>query len=354
VFAAIQWVFAAFSPNCLDRIPTVKYVVPVVVFASASFYFQSGRKKEKHVNKIVLSGIVAAAGLAASAQAQYVMELRLIADGQAGSPGGPNAASTFSAPDLGNVTQTRVGFWLQARVSQTTGQNWGVTRVSSPAGGGASQIALVDPAAAASISRGTVNSGGSLFGRGIPYRNGGANSGNTGNTAGNAPFPGGAGNENGGLDNGGAGALMTRIYGFDAYVGATRADTDADADGDVDDNGDGVPEQPWRVNGAAANPSQDGTPFASDGTFAPWANVYRFYVDITNFNSVRNIVLNAAGLVNGAIQASPTSQGGATYAMQLSAGQVIQAPALTLHVTPTPGAAAVLGLGGLAAMRRRR
>lgn len=302
------------------------------------------------MNKIVLSGIVMAAGLAASAQAQYQFEMRLVADGIDGS-GGPSAATTFNIGNPAAVTASRIGFWLQARVSQTTGQNWGITRASSPAGGGASQITVTDVGGSAAISRGAVNSGGSLFGRGVGYRNGGANSGNTGNTAGNAAFPGGAGNENGGLDNGGAGALMTRIYGFDAYVGATRADTDFDSDGDVDDNGDGLPENPWGVNGASHPMNVSGTPV--DGGMSPWANLYRFYIDIGSFATERDIVLNASALLNGAIQAAATSPGGATYAMQLSPGQTVQG-AYTFHVVPTPGAAAVLGLGGLAAMRRRR
>jgi hypothetical protein len=300
--------------------------------------------------------LLAVGSLSSIAHAQYVMELRLIADGQAGSPGGPTAALTFSVPDFFNVP-TRIGFWLQARVSQTSGQNWGVTRVSSPAGGGASQISINDPVGGSGLSRGAVNSGGTLFGRGNGYRNGGLNTGNTGNAAGNAPFPGGTGNENGGLDNGGGGggALMSRIYGFDCYVGATRADTDFDGDGDVDDNGDGVPEQPWRVNGGGGPANVDGTPFAGDGTFAPWANVYRFYFDVADTVTPRDVVISASALVNGAVQASPTSLGGATYAMQLSAGQTIQAPTFTIHINwPTPGPAAALGLGSLTAMRRRR
>lgn len=305
------------------------------------------------MNKIVLSGIVAAAGLAASAQAQYVFELRLIADGQAGSPGGPNAANTFPiGADTGAVTATRIGFWLQARVSQTTGQNWGITRASTPAGSSAF-ISMTDPSNLASVTRGAVNSGGSLFGRGVGYRIGGTNTGATGNNAGNAAFPGTAGNENGGLDNGGSGALMRRVYGFDCYVGPTRADTDADGDGDFDDNGDGLPENPWRVNGGTANAAVDGVAYPSDGTFAPWANLYRIIVDV-GANDGRTITLNAQALLNGAIQAAPTSQGGDSYAMQLSPGQTIQAGAFSFTVVPTPGAAAIVGLGGLAAMRRRR
>jgi hypothetical protein len=136
-------------------------------------------------------------------------------------------------------------------------------------------------------------------------------------------------------------------------VGATRTDTDFDGDGDVDDNGDGIPEQPWRVNGGTQNAAVDGTPFASNGTFAPWANIYRFVLDMGNLTTVRTVVLNASALVNGAIQASPTSPGGAAYAMQLSAGQVVPAT-FTFGYIPTPGAAGVLALGGFVAARRRR
>jgi hypothetical protein len=293
------------------------------------------------------------AGAACSvAHGQYVMELRLIADGQAGSPGGPSPAYTFPVV-MYEPLPPRVGFWLQARVSQTSGQNWGVTRVSSPQGGGASQISVSDPAGACSISRGVVNSGGTLFGRGVGYRNGGLNTGNTGNAAGSSPFPGSANNENGGLDNGGSGALMTRLYGFDCYVGGTRADTDADGDGDVDDNGDGLPENPWGVNGASHNAGVDGAPFPSDGSFSPWANVYRFYLEVGSPDVLREIVVSASALVNGAIQASATSLGGSTYAMQLSAGQVIQAPAWT-YFPPAPGAAGALGLGAACLLRRKR
>ena len=289
-------------------------------------------------------------------QAQYTFEMRLIPDGMAGSPGGPSPSQTFNIGNLGDTLPTRIGFWLQARVSQTSGQNWGITRASSPAGGGASFISVGDPAAGTSISRGTVNAGGTLFGRGVGYRNGGANSGNTGNTAGNAPFPGGAGNENGGLDNGGGGgSLMSRIYGFDSYVGPTRADTDFDADGDGDDDGDGLPENPWGVNGAMHPANVSGTPVPNDGTFSPWANLYRFWFDIHDMTTQRTAVISAAALLNGAVQAAPTSPGGATYAMQLSAGQTLQTTfSLQIPAWPTPGAASLLALGALTAARRRR
>lgn len=301
------------------------------------------------MNKIVLSSIVAVAGIAASAQAQvgshpgggtsgdYTFEFRLIADGDAGAPSGPG--TLYNIGDAGNVTATRIGFWLQARVSQTSGENWGVVRASSPAGGtAASFIAVSDGAGATSLSRGSVNGANTNFGRGSGYRNGGTNTGNTGNNAGNSPFPGSTGNENGGLDNGGAGALMTRVYAFDSYVGATRNAANPDE-----------PSQPWNVNGALGA----GSPVASG--FSPWASVYRVWIDVTNFDSVRDITVSASALLNGALQAAPTDPSQGSWAMQIAVNNGVVANAsYVFHVTPTPGAAAVLGLGGLAAMRRRR
>ncbi|HYD01986.1 MAG TPA: hypothetical protein VEB22_12230 [Phycisphaerales bacterium] len=300
---------------------------------------------------VLLMLSLCAAGLA---QDGYTFEMRLIPDGDVGSPGGPSAAHTYilgGTPLAG--LPTRAGFWLQARVAQTSGQNWGITRASSPAGGGASFISVNDPAVGTSLSRGVVNSGGTLFGRGTGYRSGGANTGGSGNAPGSAPFPGGAGNENGGLDNGGAAPMVTRIYGFDAYLGPTRSDTDSDGDGDVDDTFDGLPEQPWRVNGGPSNAASDGQPHPSDGTFSAWANLYRFYVDFSDVTTLRDITINASALLNGAVQASPTSPGGATYALQLGPGQVL-ATTFTIRMWPTPGAAALLSLAAVAGLRRRR
>lgn len=304
------------------------------------------------MNKIVVSSIVAVAGIAASAQAQgqvgsnpfagqsgpYSFEMRLIADGDAGAPAGPG--STFAIGDAGNVTATRIGFWLQARVSQTANQNWGIVRASSPAGGtSASFIAVTDSVAGGSmLTRGTTNSNNTNFGRGTGYRNGGAGTGQTGNNAGNAPFPGSTGNENGGLDNGGAGAVTRRVYAFDAYVGSTRPAPNPDE-----------PSQPWNVNGAQGA----GSPVA-DGQFSPWANLYRVWVDITN-NSARTVTVTASALLNGAIQAAPTDASQASWAMQIAVNNgVVGTASYSFNVVPTPGAAAMLGLGGLAALRRRR
>lgn len=291
------------------------------------------------MNKIVLSGIVLAAGLAASAQGQvqHTFEMRLIADGTAGAPSGLGTAYSIGNPAA--VTASRIGFWLQARVMQTGGgDNWGITRASLPAGGGTSFITLNDPAAGSSLSRGTISSSNTTFGRGNGYRSGGTATGQTGNAAGSAAFPSGTNNNNGGLDNGGSGALMTRIYGFDAYVGATRNAVDPDNI-----------YNPWGVNGASNNTGAAIDPVAQ-GTFSPWANLYRVWVDIASFSG-RTVVINASALLNGSMQTSDV--GGGLFPMQLSPGQTLST-STTFTVVPTPGAAAMLGLGGLAALRRRR
>ncbi|MFT3686324.1 MAG: hypothetical protein QM783_15625 [Phycisphaerales bacterium] len=301
------------------------------------------------MNKIVLSSIVAAAGIAASANAQtsgaYTFEFRLIPDGATGAPTGPGTAYNIGNPAA--VSATRIGFWIQARVSQTANENWGIVRASSPTGGtAASFISVNDPAGASLLTRGSVNSNNSNFGRGSGYRNGGPANGapgslRDGNAVGSAPFPGGAGNENGALDNGGAGAITTRVYAFDSYVGPTRTAANPDE-----------PSQPWNVNGAGGA----GSPVAA-GAFSPWASLYRVWIDITDFNTTRDVVVNASALLNGAIQAAPNDASQQTWAMQIAVDNGVVANAsYTFHIpgVPTPGAAAVLGLGGLAAMRRRR
>jgi MYXO-CTERM domain-containing protein len=289
--------------------------------------------------------------LAASAQAQnlgstpgggtsgaYTFEMRLIADGDAGAPAGPG--TTYNIGNVGNITATRIGFWLQARVAQTANQNWGVVRASSPAGGtSASFIAVTDAVAGGSVlTRGSTNAANTNFGRGFGYRSGGASTGQTGNVSGNAPFPHSPGNENGGLDNSGAGAVTRRVYAFDCYVGSSRLPADPDN-----------PTNPWNVNGA----SGAGSAVPSNGTFSPWANLYRVWLDITN-TTQREIIVTATALLNGAVQTAPIDASQQSWAMQVAVENGVVATASYRLGMPTPGAATVLGLGGLAAMRRRR
>ncbi|MFT3683470.1 MAG: hypothetical protein QM783_00865 [Phycisphaerales bacterium] len=283
--------------------------------------------------------VAAAASSEALAQSQYTFEIRLIPDGAAGAPSGP--WQTYPLGDPANVTATRIGFWLQARVSVTGGaENWGIVRAASPAGDASFITASAN--FDVSVSRGSTNGGNSIFGRGSGYRNGGAQTGNTGNDVGSAPFPGTANNENGALDNGGSGSLTRRVYGFNSWVGDTRAAANPDE-----------PSQPWNVNGA----SGAGSPVPS-GQFSPWASLYRVWIDITPFASpgpgnYPQMSVSASAWLTGSIAAVPTDASQQTWQMLEGPGQLLTA-SYSFYVVPTPGAAAAVGLAGVFASRRRR
>ena len=120
------------------------------------------------MNKIALSGIVVA-GLASAALAQtpvYTFEHRLIPDGAAGAPTG--TWTQFAIGDTSAVTATRIGFWLQARVSQTSGQNYGIGRAGNGATPNASFIST--NAAGVTLARGATNAAGSPLSRGRRWK----------------------------------------------------------------------------------------------------------------------------------------------------------------------------------------
>ncbi|MFT3684776.1 MAG: MYXO-CTERM sorting domain-containing protein [Phycisphaerales bacterium] len=100
-------------------------------------------------------------------------------------------------------------------------------------------------------------------------------------------------------------------------------------------------------------------PWPSDGTFAPWANLYRVWIDITDFTS-REITIEAGGLLNGAVQTQDIGSGFWPMQVAVPEGQVVgsnfsfETASFHFHFIPTPGAASALALGGLAAVRRRR
>jgi len=312
--------------------------------------------RETPVKKYVALAAFAVAGLAGAAQAQinYTFQFRLIPDGAPDAPVPPPTPATgvWSQYPV-TTTATRIGFWVQARVMQDGGQNWGIGRFSAPPSPNCDFITVTDAAGGTTLQRGQINVATAATpqnGRGAGYRTGGLNVGATGNASGAAAFPGVTNNENGSFDNGSA-----RIYGMDAYVGDTRADTDGDLDGDLDDDGDGLPENPWRVNGAATpnGATTSGTPVALN-TWSPWANLYRVWVVPTNSGSERTITLNVSGQLNGTVQAAPTAQAGSNFALQLGAGQTLSAQYAFTYGIPTPGAAALMGVGMVAAGRRRR
>lgn len=314
------------------------------------------------MNKSIVLAVLSAAGLAsiASAQTGYTFEYRIIADGDAGAPSG-----VWGSLPLSN-SATSIGFWIQARVSQTVNTNWGIVRATAPAAPNCDFITVTDGAAIAStvLNRGRTSSAtsgtGLHTGRGTGYTTGGLRSsagngiisqdtaaGNNGNNSGAntnaaqmpAAFPGVTNAENGAFDNAGR-----RIYGFDAYVGATRSGID---------DGDGNLVNPWNVNGAAGSLTAAPVP---NGQFSPWANLYRFVVilDGATNNVQRTITLDSAAQLNGSVQAAETSPGSGSYAMQVGPASQASAQYSFVWGVPTPGAAALMGMGMLAAGRRRR
>ncbi|MFT3683469.1 MAG: hypothetical protein QM783_00860 [Phycisphaerales bacterium] len=273
---------------------------------------------------------------AAVAQPSYTFEMRLIPDGVPGSPTGPGTSYNIGSPMY--VVATRVGFWLQARVMQSAGENWGIVRATSPEGG--ASFITMSSTLPISLNRGTVNASNTIFGRAIGYCNAGEPSGNTDNTDNSQPFPSVTGNANGGLDSTRPDGLINRVYGFDAWVGATRTAQDLEE-----------PSQPWNVNGRA----NSGSPIPA-GEFSPWASLYRVWIDMPGLGITPSVTvtLNASAWLIGSLQAAPTNPEGTVWEMQPGPGQLATASSqFTVSLIPTPSAAALLALGGGFACRRR-
>jgi hypothetical protein len=272
--------------------------------------------------KAVLPALAVLAGCAASAFAQtptYTFEMRLIADGDAGAPTGTWA----QLPNDPNAP--RIGFWLQCRVSQTSGQNYGMARVSSPPLPGSSSISL-SGAAGALLERGTVNAAGTQFGRGSGFRVSNGTRAAWDTAAQSAPdagaYPSALHNDNGAFDTG-----QTRIYGFDAWIGAQRNTANA------------------------ADPNPWGDPLVGSNTFSPWANIYRFVV-VNSVTANTTVTINAAAQLNGTL--GVVQVGETDWIMRMSAPQNGSASyQLPLNAIPTPGAAVMFGVGGVLVIRRR-
>lgn len=269
--------------------------------------------------------LVAGAGCAMAGAQTYTLEARLIVDGAAGSPGGPTPALTFPFT-FPNTTATRLGFWLQARVAVTGAPNWGVMR-----GGGDAFIQMTNTIGwPSTVQFAPVNAAQTQFGSGRGYR---------------------AGDSQGTIS-----ADRRRLSSFDAFTGATRTDTDADLDGDLDDDGDGLPENPWGVNGSSFPAYLSGGPIPGNGTFSPWASVYRFYMDLDtsgpgfpfadeHYSLIAGLTITAAAGVR--------DDGNGVFTMLPGPSQHFDLESSYTYV-PSPGASTLLALGALAVLGRRR
>lgn len=289
--------------------------------------------------------IVAAAGLAGAAFGQTPAtsanyEIQLV----------PAASSGLTSAG-GSTADTTIRFVVQARATTPAGTtNYGINRWSTGS--------ITGPAG--SVVTRASSSSATAFGRFRPTGNGGAQnfarfqaagifsgSTNTDATSGSTPSnnstPGNAGNVNGVV----SGNSITSI---DAYRGFAWTALTAPLDENGDPTfapGDAL-SNPW---GGASVPNSIGGPNTS-GTPGAWQNLYAFTVSGLGLGSQ---TITLGGALN--IASSISFQAGSWTFNQLSAVTFVSTLAGSTYnftVIPTPGAAALLGLGGLAAARRRR
>jgi MYXO-CTERM domain-containing protein len=292
------------------------------------------------VNKTVLAALLAVAGSATAAQAQFAIEARLVVDGSADAPSTPGIQSFLPGPQA-----TRVGLTLQARIIQNAATtvasagNYGIGGVLNPAATNTARFTHND----------TTFSGGTYQ----PFSRG-----RTGTVLGLDGLPvAGAFGAEGGRDFR-AGAINTAASDVNGPqnngAGANGANA-ASANGFF-------PAAGGQLNFIqAVVPSlSDGlgtSPLFAVGQFSPWYNLYRVYFEPKPNASdpVRDVTVSFFGRFLGVTRfiGSPVPQYTLGNASGITGGLLETTVSATFQV-PTPGAAALLGLGGLIAGRRRR
>lgn len=303
------------------------------------------------MNKTVLAALVSVAGLATSAYAQngtYVIEVRLVVDGSAEAPTGSGITSFLPGPQA-----TRVGLTLQARVRQTaTGSN---------SASGNYGIAGVVAISASSLARfnhsDAAFSGGAYLAlkRGVT---GTAVSSNDSN-----PIAGFFGGENNPNDLSGPSARNFRgqgvadgtapdVNGETNNAPAASGANSQSANGFFNNSASGLTGLASTI--AAIQPANP-TLYAT-GTNSPWYNLYRSYFDPQPNSSdpVRNVTVTFTGRVLAVVRTTASPIGGRSLTTGGGNGAQNDQGASATFQVPTPGAMALLGLGGLAAARRRR
>lgn len=332
---------AAFFVTFVDRLAAWFMLHRRVANLSATVSLNLGRKKEKHVKKSVLLGLVSVAGLASAALAQSPqLEMRIVTDDNPASPFFGTAGAA-----LPGVGTTLVGLTLQARITTTgTFANFGISAFGNSSSVGASFIRHNDSVSNQTSalwsnisnvwSRGLTGQDAETRGVFSPYRNTvtavqNIESGNGTFTSPNTASPFTFGNlPNGFIQTGIAGDSGAQIRAIDGALSASAT--------------------PYTNYAAGAT--------STTVTVSPWANLYRFFfAPRTNVgDNERQVTITAGGRlrwggsqgnVGGLNIVSPSSVG-ATPAF-FTSGSVT-------FTVPTPGAAALLGLGGLAVARRRR
>ena len=315
------------------------------------------------MNKSVLAGMIAVAGLAAAANAQTTIEVRLVVDGQAGAPTGIPSY-------LPGATATAVGLTLQARVRTATATNFGITGVSSTNSSTLNRFSHNDASSngwTGGLQRGSVSAtdtvGTALFGGFNPYRqfigstitftnNNNWNAPNGNAVAGQNRFPGATSSSSGTGVNASLPGTRT-ANGFQSQDANNRTQIQAIFLSVNTSVPDGDPNNPGTVPGAGAPTA------VAAGEFSAWANLYRLvFVPAPNAGTElpgRSVTVSFSGVINfGSAFAFNDTAG--SWLLTSTAGLTVSAnsPVSATFTVPTPGAAALLGLGGLAAFRRRR
>lgn len=321
------------------------------------------------MNKSVLVGMISVAGLATSVFAQtgasntatgHTIQLRLVADG---TPGAPTSGVDLF-PVNGSGYATAIGITVQVRVLRpptvpntntalppVAVQNFGISGLANGSiSGTAPQLSIIsvnDPLGQAQLQRGRTPSGGgtpssSLYGAFNPFRGTFSGSGeNNTQTGGNRA----TGNATGA-------ALPATLVknGFIDYVGGLTTNNQQIRGLDL---GYGANLN----NRTAPLPTFSNDPNATDN----WQNVYRFIFiprsDIPNLDP-REIVITMTAWLR-FIYAENYAEGDPedptddrwTY---FGLSEIVMRDATLRFFVPTPGAAALLGIGGMVAMRRRR
>jgi hypothetical protein len=282
--------------------------------------------------------MISVAGLAASALAQPVVELRLVVDG---TPGAPNVAGITYSP-FNNSAATPVGITVQARVLRPDGAtNWGISGMGGgavnstpPDFGNPANISVNDPGGNGLLQRGQSSSA-SLWGAFTPFRGlfqATENSATSGNNraTGNA-----------------TGAQLPSTLVRNGFI-----DTNASGDGRIRGMDLGY--------GTAA--TGRATPIATRsndaGATDNWQNLYRF-VFVPDSASARDVIITISAVLRFFETQIINDQGTPEpeddqYTYIASTANFARTASITLTYIPAPGAAALLGLGGLVAARRRR
>lgn len=292
------------------------------------------------MNKTVLAALLAVAGSATAAQAQFAIEARLVVDGSADAPNTPGIQSFLPGPQA-----TRVGLTVQARIIQNAATtvagagNYGIGGVLNPAATNPARFTHNDT----TFSGGTyqpfsrARTGTALGADGLAVAGAfGAEGGrdfrlgaiNTAASDVNGPQNNGAGAN---------GANAASANGFFPANGAELRFVQAV-----------VP---------SLGSSLGTTPLFAVGQFSPWFNLCRIYFEpkANASDPVRDVTVSFFGRFQGVSRfvGSPVAQYTIGNASGLTGASLDTTVTATFQV-PTPGAAALLGLGGLIAARRRR